>query len=596
MNQFVKSERVSESQENRKVIFRFFWNLKLLRNFFIFPTLIFTFLYSLLPQYSLWYLGKLVHSLENQGQGQVNIIHQMFSMQFIIPLSVNVLWILFVGMFISRLGSAINFGLSSQWSTLYIHADMMKSITKVRATFFDENPSGRLLNRLLGDFHNVRIDGIWALKMFFSCLLVEVPCVAILVFIIAPLPSLLIIPLLFVYTLVQFQIAPMMSHAREIKSIEDGKVLHRETDIIDGHNVFLFYNKIGGLLESLYQVVKRSTNIGIFYARLLAWSFVYMELITVCYRIVVYAILIVALSNKVIDSTLCAVIITALYMLTSKFHELTVGINGVVRNTGLMRRIFQIIDLPVETDEESKLHNSKTVPNYLLPVIGDIVFHDFTMSYREDSPNIMEGLNLTLPAGKKIGIIGQTGTGKTSLLQAIFRMVYHQGGDIRIGGISIYDYEINHLRSQFGIVPQDPYLFAGTIRFNLIGNDDPSHDKELMVLLNKIGLPVNLDAPVAEGGKDYSIGERQLLSLARVIFTNKPYIFMDEPTSSIDIQTDVQVQKIVHTYLAERTVITIAHRLESLAEYDLIIELRNGKLHKAGPPQELFAQFKNIKP
>lgn len=591
MNQFVTNERVSEFQNNTGTVFRFFWNLKLLRIFFIWPTLLSTILYSLLPQYTLWYLGKLVNFLQNPGDA--SIVHEIFSYQFIVPLSINFLWILFVVMLIARLGSSVNFGLSSQWSTLYIHADMMQSITKVRTTFFDENPSGRLLNRLLGDFHTVRIDGVWTLKTFLSCLLVEVPCVAVLVCIIAPLPSLLIIPLVFLYAAIQLQIAPMMSRARELKSIEDGKTLHRETDIIEGSHIFLFYNKIGSVLERLYQVVKRSTNIGIFYARLMAWSFMAMELTTVCYRIVVYIILIIALANQMIDSVLCAVIITALYMLTSKFYELTVGINGVVRNTGLIRRIFQIIDLPPETAEESRLHNNTTVPRHRLPVKGDIVFEDFSMSYRQDSPNIIEGLNLTIPEGKKTGIIGNTGTGKTSLLQSIFRMVYHQGGDIKIGGISIYGYETNHLRGYFGIVPQEPYLFAGDIRFNLTGNDEHSHDERLREILAKIGLRVELDAPVAEGGKDYSIGERQLLSLARAIFANKPYIFMDEPTSSIDMQTDAKIQRIIHTYLADRTVITIAHRLESLENYDFVIELKNGKLHRAGNPRMLFAQFKD---
>ena len=593
MSQFVKNEKVSRSQDNAKITLRFFWNLKLLRNFFIIPTMISVILYSLLPQYTLWYLGKLVDAL--QYHKSANVIHQLFSMKLVIPLSIGFLWILFVGMLISRLGSATNFGISSQWSTLYIHDAMMKSITRVRTTYFDENPSGRLLNRLLGDFHAIRIDGIWALICFFSCLLVEIPCVAVLVFIISPMPSLMIIPLVLIYTVIQLQIAPMMSHARELKSIEDGKALHRETDIIDGSNVFLFYNKIESLLDRLYQAVKRSTNIGIFYARLISWSFISMEMITVCYRIVVYSILIIALDRKAIDSSLCAVIITALLMLTSKFYELTVGINGVVRNTGLMRRLFQIIDLPLETDEESKLHNSKTVPNYLTPVHGDIVFEDFTMAYREDSPYIIENLNLSIPEGKKIGIIGNTGTGKTSLFQSIFRMVYHIGGDVKIGGVSIYDYEINHLRSHFGIVPQDPYLFAGNIRLNLTGNNDTSHDGQLRSILDEIGLRVDLDASVSEGGKDYSIGERQLLSLARAIFLKKPYIFMDEPTSSIDMQTDARIQKIVHSYLADRTVITIAHRLESLENYDLIIELREGKLQNTGTPQELLSRFKKEK-
>jgi ABC-type multidrug transport system fused ATPase/permease subunit len=165
-------------------------------------------------------------------------------------------------------------------------------------------------------------------------------------------------------------------------------------------------------------------------------------------------------------------------------------------------------------------------------------------------------------------------------MQSLFRMVYHRSGDIRIGGQSIFDLDVNCVRSHFGVVPQDPYLFAGTIRFNLAGDLKGTSDEQLKAVLNTVNLDVDLDATVLEGGRDYSVGERQLLCIARLILLDKDYILMDEPTSSLDRKTDDQIQRLMETVLADKTVITIAHRLESLERYDLILEMSAGKLHR----------------
>jgi ABC-type multidrug transport system fused ATPase/permease subunit len=215
------------------------------------------------------------------------------------------------------------------------------------------------------------------------------------------------------------------------------------------------------------------------------------------------------------------------------------------------------------------------------------------MSYRPDLPLILDRLSLTVPVGRKVGIVGRTGAGKSSLMQSLFRMVYHQGGDIRIGGQSIFGLDIHCVRRQFGVVPQDPYLFSGTVRFNLLGDLTDVADDRLESILATVGLDVDLDATVLEGGKDYSVGERQLLCIARLILLDKQYILMDEPTSSLDRKTDEKIQRLMRTVLADKTVITIAHRLESLVHYDLILEMASGRLLRQGSPAELMSLLKN---
>ncbi|MDA0791871.1 MAG: ATP-binding cassette domain-containing protein, partial [Proteobacteria bacterium] len=323
------------------------------------------------------------------------------------------------------------------------------------------------------------------------------------------------------------------------------------------------------------------------YARLMGWGMLWMGAISAGYAIIVYGFLIYGLHGGLISTGLAAVIITAVFNLNSTFFGLAWDMSFLGETASHARRAFFMIDLPDQITQESRLHPVAGSTQQTLS--GDIRFEEYSMSYRAGQPLILDGLTLTIPYGQKVGIMGRTGAGKSSLMQALFRMVYHQGGDIRIGDISIFDVDIHCLRRHFGVVPQDPYLFSGTIRFNLVGELTRIPDERLAEVLTSVGLDLDLDARVLEGGRDYSVGERQLLCIARLILLDKQYILMDEPTSALDRRTDDQMQRLMSTALADRTVITIAHRLESLERYDLILELADGRLLRQGSPAELIS-------
>ncbi|MFT4799946.1 MAG: ATP-binding cassette subfamily C (CFTR/MRP) protein 1, partial [Candidatus Azotimanducaceae bacterium] len=389
---------------------------------------------------------------------------------------------------------------------------------------------------------------------------------------------------------------PMMSHAREIRAVKIGEALHRETDLIEGRAIFSLYGRQKNLLERIHIAFGDSMNIQLFYAKLMAWGMLWMGLISAFYATVVYGFLVYGLQNGLLTATLAAVVITAVFNLNNIFFGLAWDMSFLGETASHARRAFFMIDLPHETTEESKLVKLSEPDVRDLPdgtLMGDIVFDHYSMSYRENTPLILNSLSLTLPAGKKIGVIGRTGAGKSSVMQSLFRMVYHHKGDIRIGGESIFGISVSSLRRHFGVVPQDPYLFMGTIRFNLAGDSQQSTDDQMMAALDTVGLKLDLDARVAEGGKDYSVGERQLLCLARLVLLDKQFILMDEPTSSLDRRTDENIQRLLTTVLADKTVITIAHRLESLEGYDLIVEMAEGKLQRQGPPSQMIPLLRN---
>ena len=583
---FVSAEEVSAKQHNLKTLVRFASSLSMLQKLAA-PTLLVMFFAAAIPPYFLWLVGEMVSCASNSD---CVVSHRLFNREFPVPATFSTLFVLLLLAMFCRTGAWMLFELSGQWSTQKIQADMMKSVSSVRTTFFDENPSGRLLNRLLGDYGMLRLDGVGTLGDTANGL-IEVLCVGALIMVASPTAGLLILPAVLLYVALQTQLAPMMSHARELRAVKIGETLHRETDLIEGRTIFTLYNKQKNLLERIYKAFGDSMNIQLFYARLMSWGMLWMGLISAGYAVVVYGFLIYGLHFGFVTTTLAAVVITAVFNLNNLFFNLAWDMAFLGETASHARRVFFMIDLPDEAGEESEALPVRPLPMDVA-LDGDIVFDDYAMSYRPGLPKILDGLSLVIPEGKKVGIVGRTGAGKSSLMQALFRMVYHRNGDIRIGGQSIFDVEVNRLRSHFGVVPQNPYLFMGTIRFNLKGSLDVSDDA-LRVALDTVGLDVSLDARVLEGGKDYSVGERQLLCIARLILLEKRYILMDEPTSALDRKTDEMIQQLMRTVLADKTVVTIAHRLESLYRNDLILEMGEGRLVGQFRPGQLTQRLQD---
>lgn len=575
MNSFVEKENVSSQQNNIKIIWRFLRELDLLNKMMPLSMAVIIASAAITPLY-LWYLGQYINC---QYGNQCNTSGWLESYVL------NGLLTLAISGIILRILSWGLFELPGQWSTQSLHKNMMAGISKVRTTYFDENPSGRLLNKLLGDFSMLRLDGVCNLGDTASCL-IELVFISILAVIAHPIAGLMVIPLVIAAILFQAQLGPMLSHGRELRSIYLGEALHRETDLIEGRRTFVLYNKQGALLNRLHKSLQKVLDIQVFNARLFGWGMFWMGLISTAYTSAVYLVIVWSIELGHLNSVDAGVIMTALFSMYSLFIFLSWELSFLGESAAHARRVYGVVDLPPEQNEEAKTSGEAELPAHLYA--GEIVFTDFIMSYRKTSEPILKGLNLRLEKGKKYGVVGRTGAGKSSLVQSLYRMVYKHQGDISIGGCSIYQVAPNVVRDLFGMVPQDPYLFAGSLRFNLTGSNSQDRDPELREALTAVDLIKDLDLVVAEGGRDLSVGERQLLCLARVLLSGKPFLIMDEPTSAMDNVTDAKMQKLLHRNFADKTVITIAHRLDSLQLYDQIIEIRDGKLFRQASPAVLL--------
>nr|POE49106.1 oligomycin resistance atp-dependent permease yor1 [Quercus suber] len=233
------------------------------------------------------------------------------------------------------------------------------------------------------------------------------------------------------------------------------------------------------------------------------------------------------------------------------------------------------------------------------PEKGEIIFSDVRVRYRPGLPLVLQGLSLHIRPGERIGIVGRTGAGKSTIMSTLFRLVELSDGSITIDGIDISTMNLQDLRSQLAIIPQDPTLFRGTIRSNL----DPANqhqDPDLWNALRQAGLTdletsddarrLHLDTPVEDEGLNFSLGQRQLLALARALIRGSQIIVCDEATSSVDFDTDQKIQQTMATAFRGKTLLCIAHRLKTIISYDRIVVMDAGRVAELDRPIQLYDQ------
>jgi ATP-binding cassette subfamily C (CFTR/MRP) protein 4 len=257
-----------------------------------------------------------------------------------------------------------------------------------------------------------------------------------------------------------------------------------------------------------------------------------------------------------------------------------------------VERVLEFSELesepPLETTPENK-------PSKGWPPKGEVTFEKLTLRYSPSTPAVLKEISFTILPGEKVGIVGRTGAGKSSLISALFRLAECPSGRIVIDGVDTTTLGIHQLRASISIIPQEPVLFSGTMRKNLDPFDEYS-DEDLWKALEEVELKEavselagGLSAHMSEGGSNFSVGQRQLVCLARAILRNNKILVLDEATANVDPKTDTLIQSTIRRKFAHCTVLTIAHRLHTVMDSDRVLVMDAGRVAELAPPSQLLA-------
>lgn len=471
-------------------------------------------------------------------------------------------------------------------------SQMLHSVFRTPIDFFHINPHGRIMNRFSKDMN--LIDEMLPATMFdfFQCLLMIVGSIAITGYVFPYL--LLALPPLFVIFI--FMRRYYLATSRQIKRLESitrSPVYSTIPATIEGLSVIRAFNAEERFARNLFHSQNENTRIFFCFLTSGRWLGVRLDFLAFTLLLIMAPISVTLRGQAGLNGGLVGLVLSFL-LENIGLGQWCVRQSAEVENQMVAaERLQEYIQLSPEAEEVTSLRPPENWPSS-----GNITIKDMSLSYPRSTAPVLRNIAVNIKGGEKIGVVGRTGAGKSSLLQGLFRLVEPDPkGCVVIDGLDISSLGLLDLRSRLSIIPQEPFCFKGTLRFNLDPFDTFSDD-DLWKALNLVelqplvaGLPGKLDAPVEENGSNWSVGERQLICLARAILKNSKVIIMDEATSNVDIKTDACIQRAIRDeqvgIFSKCTVITIAHRLNTIIDYDKILVLEKGAVVEYGPPWEL---------
>ncbi|KAI9342571.1 P-loop containing nucleoside triphosphate hydrolase protein [Obelidium mucronatum] len=468
-----------------------------------------------------------------------------------------------------------------------IHKRALASILRVPMLFFETNPSGRIISRFSRDFSET--DRVLP-RLFQSNMETTLNVLGTLVLIVYASPFMLIViaAIIPVYGYILKMYRACLRELKRIEALSRSPLYAQISESFAGISTIRAFGASERFIltqEKLQDTANRPTYI---INCLDIWVSVRAESF-VAILIGFLALLGVILN---IDTALLGL---ALSYCLSMMVLLNFGLRNIAeleaRMNSVERLSHYITDLkPEGTPRE---HTITQPVSKSWPTQGTMSFKNLSIKYRPELEPVLHSLTFDIPGGTKVGVVGRTGAGKSSIISAVFRLVEFHEGTIEVDGVDISCLELSDLRSRMAIIPQAPILFDGTIRSNL----DPfihHTDDELWAVLDKCSLKEfvsnlggKLEAPVAEGGSNLSIGQRQLLCLGRAMLVKSKVLLIDEATASVDLETDLYIQKVLRDEFSECTILCIAHRLNTLMDYDKILVLESGRLMEFDSPNNL---------
>lgn len=528
-----------------------------------------------------------------------------------------------------------------------LHETLINAVPWARMSFFDTTPAGRILNRFAGDMYTVDEMLMPTVASLASTLCTVIGTVVVIASA-TPLFLLLLLPLLFIYLYTQRYYVSTSRELQRLDSASRSPIVAQFGEALGGAVTIRAYAdepRFRRLSDALVD-----TNQSAYFAGVSANRWLAVRLEFVGALVTTGAALFAVVARDSIDPSVAGLSISYALNITQTLNWTVRMMSNVETQIVSVERIREYSDVTTEPrslrPESASTRREPQEPQSFLaqaeadavaeasdsrlrgwPSKGAIRIRGLRLHYRSDTPAVLHGVDMDIPAASKVGIVGRTGAGKSSLVSALFRLAEVQTGLVSIDGVDISTVPLRILRSRIAIIPQEATLLTGTVKTNM----DPFNtfsSMQLIAALRQVGVmrhlvkrlakkdsgkesaddqasdgdeadededdkPTDaeavLDLPVSEGGGNFSAGTRQLLCVARAVLKQCKVVVLDEASSSMDAATDAALQRAIRTEFADATVLTIAHRLHTILDSSLVVVMGSGRVLESDSPSTLLA-------
>lgn len=469
-----------------------------------------------------------------------------------------------------------------------LHADLLTRIMHSPMAFFDTTPIGRIVNRFSKDIDVVDTTLPGTFRSWLICLLQVLSTVIVICF---SFPSFVLIVFLLgiIYYLVQRIFIITTRQLKRLESNTRSPIFSHFSETLSGSSTIRAYNCTNRFISHSNSLI--DCNQSCVYTNVIANRWLSIRLEYFGNLITAVTALFSVYHKGSITSGIVGLTISYSMNITQTLSWFVRMTSDLETNIVSVERIAEYLQ---NKQEDSWVKQVRPAPDW--PQQGTIEMRNFSARYRPDTELVLSDISLEVKAREKVGIVGRTGSGKSSLSLSLFRIIEAASGSIYIDGFDIAIFGLHDIRSKLTIIPQEPVLFSGTLRFNLdplkVHSDvDIWRALELAHLKRSVdSLKDGLDHRVGEFGENFSLGQRQLICLARAILRKSRILVLDEATASVDIDTDSVVQRTIREVFSDCTIITIAHRLQTILDSDRILVLDKGSVLELDTPARLLAR------
>ncbi|XP_032595397.1 multidrug resistance-associated protein 1 isoform X13 [Drosophila grimshawi] len=497
-----------------------------------------------------------------------------------------------VGQVSSQIGNTLTVYIAGLRGAQRIFRQLFRRILGAPQSFFDIQPRGRIIDRLANDVY--KLDSVLPqIFQVFCSQAFRVLATIVVISISTPIFLAVIVPIAFIYYFAQRFYVATSRQLMRLESVSRSPIYSHFGETVTGVSTIRAYTVQDRFIDESDGKVDKNQVCK--YPSLIANRWLAVRLEMVGNLIILFASLFAVLGGQT-NPGLVGLSVSYALQVTQTLNWLVRMSSDIETNIVSVERIKEYGETKQEAPWE--LESDKQKPKNW-PADGRVEFQNFQVRYREGLDLVLRGVSFNITGGEKVGIVGRTGAGKSSLTLALFRIIESAGGKILIDGVDIASMGLHMLRSRLTIIPQDPVLFSGSLRSNL----DPFEiktDEELWKALELShlkafakSLAAGLNHEISEGGENLSVGQRQLVCLARALLRKTKVLILDEATAAVDLETDDLIQKTIRSEFKECTVMTIAHRLNTILDSDKVIVLDKGQITEFASPDELLGNPKS---